>query len=95
MLRIIGTDEVKLSRSEINTLRKRAAHNGIAINQIDTIDQYGEALYCALPKALADDMLAFFEHHLEGKPYQRDPGALKALEKTETFTHHFPWSNRC
>lgn len=82
MLRIVGTDEVKLSRSEINTLRKRAAHNGIAINQVDTADQYGEALYCALPKALADDMLAFFAHHLEGKPYQRDPNLFRELEKS-------------
>jgi hypothetical protein len=80
MLRIVGTDEVKLSRAEINRLRKRAAHNGVAINEISTVDQYGEALYCALPKALTNDMLAFFEHHLEGKPYQQDPSALKALE---------------
>ena len=82
MLRIVDSDKVKLSPSETNRLRKQAARNGIAVNEIETADQYTEALYCALPKALSDDMLAFFDHHLEGKPYQRDPELLKSLEKS-------------
>lgn len=85
MLRLLGktSDKIKLSQSEINKLRRLAAKNGIAINAIETDAQYGEALYCALPKAISDDMAAFFDHYLEEKPYQRDPALFDPHMKPE------------
>lgn len=83
MLQLAGdsSGKVKLSRTETNRLRKLAAKNGVAINAIETADQYSDALYSALPSILAEDMLAFFDSQLEGKPYQRSPELLRALEK--------------
>lgn len=52
-------DRFRLTRTELNILRRRAAKNGIAINEVHTESELWEALIDGLDEATVNDMLDF------------------------------------
>ena len=55
------SDKVRMSRSELATLRKRAARNGFAVNRVQNNSEALDALLKALDPRIAKDMLQFLE----------------------------------
>lgn len=55
------SDKVRMSRSELATLRKRAAQNGFAVNRVQNDSEALEALLKALDPRIAADVLQFLE----------------------------------
>ncbi len=56
-----SSDKVRMSRSELATLRRRAARNGFAVNRVQNNAEALEALLKALHPRIADDMLQCLE----------------------------------
>lgn len=59
---------VRLTASELNGLRQRAAHNGVVVTQVETPAQLLQATLDALPLDRQADLLRF----LEAEPAARD-----------------------
>ncbi len=55
------SDKVRMSRSELATLRKRAARNGFAVNRVQNNSEALDALLKALHPRIAEDMLQFLK----------------------------------
>ena len=54
-------NKVRFTRTELNQIRKNAANNGFAVNEIKTQQEALQALIYALPDGIAEDMLRFIE----------------------------------
>lgn len=57
----IGNHRVRLTTTELNVLRQRAAQNGIAVNGVCTEAELLEGIIAGLDDATAKDMLAFLD----------------------------------
>jgi hypothetical protein len=55
------SDKVRMSRSELATLRQRAARNGFAVNRVQNNSEALDALLKALHPSIAADMLQFLK----------------------------------
>lgn len=55
----------RISKTELNFLRKMAAQNGHAINSINSDQEELEALCKGLPIDIADDMIQFIESNTQ------------------------------
>ena len=56
-----SSDKVRMSRSELATLRMRAARNGFAVNRVQNNSEALDALLKALDPRIAADMLQFLK----------------------------------
>ena len=54
-----SSDKVRMSRSELATVRKRVARNGFAVNRVQNNSEALDALLKALDPSIAADMLQF------------------------------------
>ena len=55
------SDKVRMSRSELATVRQRAARNGFAVNRVQNNSEALDALLKALDPRIAADMLQFLK----------------------------------
>lgn len=61
-LEVVGSDEIRFTREDLAELRKRAAQNGHAVQEIKTLDEGIEAVINALP----DDVVEALEKLCSG-----------------------------
>lgn len=52
-------NHIRLTDTELNVLRRRAAKNGIAVNAVSTVSQLLEAIIDGLDETTVNDMLDF------------------------------------
>lgn len=55
----IGNHRIRLTDTELNVIRQRAAQNGIVVNSVSTESELLEAIINGLGEAIIEDMLAF------------------------------------